>query len=151
MEIPRDAPLKRPSVINATFVPKPRPWIAEVGASISGIPMRAVRPPGVPGALLPAAVASAGNPAPPPHHAPRVICLLRMSAGRCQLRLSDLGLRFRICEFAERGDMQRGGWVGGHGRECKPRPLPQNTPWTGTNPKSAIQNISVMHMPCTHT
>ena len=32
------APEKRPSVINATSLPKPRPTIEEVGANISGIP-----------------------------------------------------------------------------------------------------------------
>ncbi len=32
------APLKRPSVIRATSLSRPRPTIAEVGVSISGIP-----------------------------------------------------------------------------------------------------------------
>ena len=38
MAMPRVAPEKRPSVIKATSLPKPRPTILEVGASISGIP-----------------------------------------------------------------------------------------------------------------
>ena len=38
IEAPRDAPLKRPSVISATDEPSPIPAIAEVGFSISGIP-----------------------------------------------------------------------------------------------------------------
>ena len=37
-EIPLDAPENRPSVINPTLAPRPRPTICEVGASISGIP-----------------------------------------------------------------------------------------------------------------
>ena len=38
IEAPRDAPLKRPSVIRATEEPSPIPAIAEVGFSISLMP-----------------------------------------------------------------------------------------------------------------